>query len=281
KYGTQFSTSAGRGKGEGGGRGSGRGKGEGSGRGSEHIVREGGGRGSGRSVGEGGGRGVGGGRGGGRSVGEGGGRSQLHQEPNDDDEPVAAVDRGLQCYRWEDKSESLIYSCWEKCIKGKFPDLLKRAWDNAKTLANQEGVELGNDLTPLLPFKPLWISQESWGTLVEAWNTDSWKGKSSQNSENRGKTIGGRYTLGSKSFVTVRKNMEKTMKWRAKFEEIIQEHNLTWVDTRASEAYRTYNKYVIEKYGEDTSLHPEIDMELWSQIAGATVEGKNSGNGKR
>ncbi|KAI7741254.1 hypothetical protein M8C21_027700 [Ambrosia artemisiifolia] len=105
-------------------------------------------------------------------------------------------ERFQQYYRWEDKSESLIYSCWEKCIKGKFHDLLKRARDKAKTLADQEDIELGNDLTPILPFKPLWISQEYWEPLVEAWNTDSWKGKSSQNSKNRGKAIGGRHTHG-------------------------------------------------------------------------------------
>ncbi|KAJ0893360.1 hypothetical protein HanPSC8_Chr09g0376711 [Helianthus annuus] len=43
---------------------------------------------------------------------------------------------------------------------------------------------------------------------------------------------------------------------------------MTWVDTRASEAYSTYNKYVIGIFGEDTSLHSEIDMEVWSQTAG-------------
>ncbi|KAI7732951.1 hypothetical protein M8C21_004237 [Ambrosia artemisiifolia] len=60
-------------------------------------------------------------------------------------------------------------------------------------------------------------------------------------------------------------------------EEIIQQHNMTWVDTRASEAYSTYNKYVIEKYGEDTSLHPEIDMELCSQTASGKKKGRMYG----
>ncbi|KAF5792889.1 hypothetical protein HanRHA438_Chr09g0423291 [Helianthus annuus] len=36
---------------------------------------------------------------------------------------------------------------------------------------------------------------------------------------------------------------------------------MTSIDIRPSEAYSTYNKYVILKYGEDTILHPEIDME--------------------
>ncbi|KAI7751223.1 hypothetical protein M8C21_021292 [Ambrosia artemisiifolia] len=204
-----------------------------------------------------------------------------------------------QYYQWKDDQKSVIHFCWERCIKGKFPDLLKRARDKVKTLESQEGIVVRNDMTRILPFKPLWVSQDSWGTLVEAWNADSRKGKSSQNSENKGKAIGGRHTLGSKSFVT-----EKTLKRHAnigKFwlqthakkgsrpldilsgcsrllengsrevdgvEESIQEHNVTWVDTRAGEAYSTYNEYIIKKYGEDTSLHPKIDMDLWSQTTG-------------
>ncbi|KAD7479094.1 hypothetical protein E3N88_02230 [Mikania micrantha] len=115
--------------------------------------------------------------------------------------------------------------------------------------------------------------QESWTTLVEAWNTTSWKGKSSINIDNRKKAKGGRHTLGSKSFVTVRHNLDKALKRRASFdeywlqthakkgsrpldrlegysgsvtdgsgeandvEETVQEQNVTWVDSRARESY--------------------------------------------
>ncbi|KAI7728947.1 hypothetical protein M8C21_003286 [Ambrosia artemisiifolia] len=224
-------------------------------------------------------------------------------------------ERFEQYYQWKDDQKSAIHCCWERCIKGKFPDLLLRARNKAKKLASHENIVVGNDMTRILPYKPQWISQDSWGTLVEAWNADSWKGKSSQNSENRRKAIGGRHTLGSKSFVTVRKNMEKTLKRPVKFgefwlqthakkgsrpldllpgcsrslengsgavdgvEESIQEHNVTWVDTRAGEAYSTYNDYIINKYGEDTSLHPEIDMDLWSQTAGGKKKGRLYGTG--
>ncbi|KAI7756222.1 hypothetical protein M8C21_000894, partial [Ambrosia artemisiifolia] len=42
---------------------------------------------------------------------------------------------------------------------------------------------------------------------------------------------------------------------------------------RAGEAYSTYNEYIIKKYGEDTSLLPEIDMDLWSLAAGGKKKG--------
>ncbi|KAM0049544.1 hypothetical protein Hdeb2414_s0008g00287161 [Helianthus debilis subsp. tardiflorus] len=41
----------------------------------------------------------------------------------------------------------------------------------------------------------------------------------------------------------------------------------------------TYNRYVVDKYGEDTNLHPEIDMELLSQTVGGKKKGKMYGIG--
>ncbi|MFS8008147.1 hypothetical protein Hanom_Chr14g01269281 [Helianthus anomalus] len=41
----------------------------------------------------------------------------------------------------------------------------------------------------------------------------------------------------------------------------------------------TYNKHVVDKYGKDTSLHPEIDMELLSQSVGGKKKGKTYGIG--
>ncbi|MFS7901261.1 hypothetical protein Hanom_Chr00s185829g01833091 [Helianthus anomalus] len=41
----------------------------------------------------------------------------------------------------------------------------------------------------------------------------------------------------------------------------------------------TYDKYVVDKYGEDTSLHPEFDMELWSQTVGGNKKGRLYGIG--
>ncbi|MFS7976737.1 putative transposase, Ptta/En/Spm, plant [Helianthus anomalus] len=191
----------------------------------------------------------------------------------------------MALYEWK----SQIHSCWEKCIKGKFPDLLKRAREKAKALACEEGIEVGDDLTRIIPFKPFWINQESWETLVEAWNTDLWKKKYSQNSKNRGKVVGRRHTLGSKSYVT-----EKSLKRCATFGEF-------WLQTHAKKGSRppdklvgssrsvengsgeddegTYDKYVVDKYGEDTSLHPEFDMELWSQTIGGNKKGRLYGIG--
>ncbi|MFS8008167.1 hypothetical protein Hanom_Chr14g01269501 [Helianthus anomalus] len=41
----------------------------------------------------------------------------------------------------------------------------------------------------------------------------------------------------------------------------------------------TYNKYVVDKYGKDTILHPEIDMELLLQRVGGKKKCKMYGIG--
>ncbi|MFS8001863.1 hypothetical protein Hanom_Chr13g01195331 [Helianthus anomalus] len=41
----------------------------------------------------------------------------------------------------------------------------------------------------------------------------------------------------------------------------------------------TYDKYVVDKYGEDTSLHLEFDMELWSPTVDGNKKGKLYGIG--
>ncbi|MFS7910711.1 hypothetical protein Hanom_Chr02g00109411 [Helianthus anomalus] len=41
----------------------------------------------------------------------------------------------------------------------------------------------------------------------------------------------------------------------------------------------TYDKYVVDIFGEDTSLHPEFDMELWAQTVGGNKKGRLYGIG--
>ncbi|XP_076896703.1 uncharacterized protein LOC143549774 [Bidens hawaiensis] len=182
-------------------------------------------------------------------------------------------ERFQKYYQWEAEEKDSVHSCWERCIKGKFPNLLSKARKFAKTRTLQKGIKVGKDWGVTIPFKPQWISQDSWEELIKVWNTSSWQDKSSQNSKNRENATGGRHTVGSKSFVTVRKEMDNTLKRRAKFgefwlqkhakkgsrpldklpvcselvdvdleeandvEDIIQEKNVDWVDPRAGEAY--------------------------------------------
>ncbi|KAK1413061.1 hypothetical protein QVD17_34787 [Tagetes erecta] len=219
-------------------------------------------------------------------------------------------------YQWDVEWKPLVRSCWEKCLKGKFADVLKRARNNAKALATKEGIDVRNNMNAILPFKPIWMGQEYWTTLVGIWSSDSWKAKSSINSENRNKATGGRHTLGSKSFVTVRKEMDKALKRRATIDEFwmqthvkkgsrpldrlaaggggsaedglgeaddvdetILDHNVNWVDSRAGETIYKYKEFVGERYVEADILPPELDMDLWIQSSGGMKKGRLYGTG--
>ncbi|XP_076895421.1 uncharacterized protein LOC143548037 [Bidens hawaiensis] len=70
-------------------------------------------------------------------------------------------ERFQKYYQWEDEENHSIHSCWERCIKGKFPNLLGKARKFAKTRALKKGIEVGKYWSVIIPFKPQWISQDS------------------------------------------------------------------------------------------------------------------------
>ncbi|XP_076924188.1 uncharacterized protein LOC143586547 [Bidens hawaiensis] len=56
----------------------------------------------------------------------------------------------------------------------------------------------------------------------------------------------------------------------------VQGKSLNWVDNRA-ETWVNYNGYVVEKYGDDRSMHPKFDEDLWSRATGGIKKGKMYG----
>ncbi|KAL8239659.1 hypothetical protein R6Q59_016226 [Mikania micrantha] len=113
-------------------------------------------------------------------------------------------DRFKLHYQWENDLDEQIRSCWVKFLNKKVKNLLSRARNSAKKAACNANVEVGDDLSVIIPYKPRWMGSQIWEKLVEYWNTDDWKAKSSINASNRGKLIGGKHTLGSQTYVTLK-----------------------------------------------------------------------------
>ncbi|XP_076944441.1 uncharacterized protein LOC143615093 isoform X1 [Bidens hawaiensis] len=123
-------------------------------------------------------------------------------------------------YQWENEWDDQVYSCWVKFKKRKFKDLLSRLREGAKFAASMAGVEFLDDFRVLIPHKPQWMGAKIWEDLIDKWNTDEWKKKSSHNIKNREKSTGGKHTLGSQTYVTVKLKADQELGRSATVDEI-------------------------------------------------------------
>ncbi|KAL8200474.1 hypothetical protein R6Q57_011813 [Mikania cordata] len=198
-------------------------------------------------------------------------------------------------YQWESEWDDQVRTCWEKFKKRKFKDLLSRARESAKAAANKAGVEVGSDLSVIIPYKSRWMRGEFWEPLVQSWNTPEWKAKSSQSTTNRAKFVGGKHTLSSQTYVMLKLKADELWmqshgkKWTRPLdrllsrkrgegskepEEINFQYNVEWVDAKAKESFKSYKKYVMEKYGDNT-ITAVLLLSL-PKPRGATIERENS-----
>ncbi|KAD4385297.1 hypothetical protein E3N88_25465 [Mikania micrantha] len=221
--------------------------------------------------------------------------------PNED--RTRLFERFQGYFQWEEKWNVPICRHWEKCIAGKFPDFLRKVRNEAKETARKQGLLVGDDMLVLIDFKPPWIRTEIWKKMIDIWNAPKWKAKSQRNTDIKCKSIGGKHTLGSQSYMTAKRKAAKILgrelqpheMWKQSHcrkgsrpmdkdlssssshvsdvdsEENIEEENLVWVDERAKETWAKYDGYLVEKYGDERSNHPKFDEVLWSRAAG----GKN------
>ncbi|KAK1411493.1 hypothetical protein QVD17_38042 [Tagetes erecta] len=207
-------------------------------------------------------------------------------------------------YQWESQWDAMVRRCWEKFIKTKIKNSLNRARENAKVAATKAGLDVEDDLSLIIPYKPRRMRGEIWEPLVQYWNTPEWKAKSARNTTNRGKSTEGKHTLGAQTYATLKLKMDKKLGRPATVEEVwAQSHgkkgtrpldrlsrhvegecskeyesledidlqnNVEWVDSKAEESFRLYKEYVKEKYGDDTSKRPFFDIDT-------LVGGKKSG----
>ncbi|KAD6454759.1 hypothetical protein E3N88_09465 [Mikania micrantha] len=187
--------------------------------------------------------------------------------PNED--RTRLFERFQGYFQWEEKWNVPICMHWEKCIAGKFPDFLRRVRNEAKETARKQGLLVGDDMLVLIDCKPPWIRTEIWKKMIDIWNTPEWKAKSQRNTDIKSKSIGGKHTLGSQSYMTAKRKAAKILgrelqpheMWKQShcrkgsrpldkdlsssssrvsdvdFEEDIEEENLVWVDERAKETW--------------------------------------------
>ncbi|KAK1410918.1 hypothetical protein QVD17_37460 [Tagetes erecta] len=202
-------------------------------------------------------------------------------------------------YQWEKNWDAKVHRCWNRINARKLSGMLRRVRKGAISIATKKGLEVGDDLSVLLDFKPPWIDSESWTKLVEIWNTPEWKAKSIRNTQNRAKSTC-KHTLGSQSFVTAKLSADKKLGREISFDEMWMQahckkgsrpldkvsegeglgdgldleenvHKDVWSDMRSFQTYEKYKAYVVEKYGDEGTL---FDYDGWIQASGGMNKGK-------
>ncbi|KAD7117342.1 hypothetical protein E3N88_04610 [Mikania micrantha] len=173
---------------------------------------------------------------------------------------------------WKDISkedENRIFDCF-KFMKKKVKNLLSRARNSAKRVACNANVEVGDDLSVIIPYKPRWMGSQIWEKLVEYWNTDDWKAKSSINASNRGKLIGGKHTLGSQTYVTLKRKADKLLGRRATLDEI-------WMQSHRKKGTRPLDKLLISKGDERSQEAGNLDeIDLQTTVKWVDTRAKDS-----
>ncbi|KAD4179877.1 hypothetical protein E3N88_28468 [Mikania micrantha] len=161
-----------------------------------------------------------------------------------------------------------------------------RVRDTAKCTARLQGVQVEDDLSVLIDFKPPWIRTDTWKKMIDLWNTREWKRSLKKILKLEVRQPEANIPLDLK-LIRLQKEKRKGSRPLDKHlacsssavssvdsEENIEEENLIWVDDRAGETWAAYEAFVVKKYGNDCSKHPKFDQDLWTQAAGGKNRGK-------
>ncbi|KAJ1418050.1 putative transposase, Ptta/En/Spm, plant [Sesbania bispinosa] len=122
---------------------------------------------------------------------------------------------------------------WERTCMDRYPDHLKNARVAALKQVNS------TNLADTKGHGPKGMKTDVWNGLVDIWLRPEWKRKSDAGRSNRASIPDSMmHTGGSISFSEHKKRMD------------------------------SYDTTMLKKYGEDSSVHPMIDSEVWAEVIG-------------
>ncbi|KAJ1385937.1 putative transposase, Ptta/En/Spm, plant [Sesbania bispinosa] len=173
---------------------------------------------------------------------------------------------------------TMAKTVWERTCMDLYPNYLAKARATAFVRANS------TDIANLKGHGPKGIRTEIWDGLVDIWMTPKWQKKSAAGKSNRAaKPDSMVHTGGSRSFGQHKKKMEVKLKRAISHKEVyIKVHKKKdgeYVSSRAKDFIESYETAMTEKYGEDSSVHPAVDPEIWLQAAGENKKGRIHGIG--
>ncbi|MFS7954370.1 putative transposase, Ptta/En/Spm, plant [Helianthus anomalus] len=200
-------------------------------------------------------------------------------------------------FQWVERCDAEIRRFWDKCIAGKFPNMLKTVRNKAEKIATKQGLQVGNNMSVLLMFKPAWIRTDIWKQMIDNWNTPTWKAKTKRNNRIRSKPTGGKLTLGSQSYATAKRKAAMIMGRETSTHEMWKQTHcrkgsrpldkdpsgssslVSDIDSEGKiqeENLAKYDGYLVEKYRDEP---PKFDQDLRKRAASGMKKGKVYGLG--
>ncbi|RYR13071.1 hypothetical protein Ahy_B04g070260 isoform E [Arachis hypogaea] len=141
--------------------------------------------------------------------------------------------------------KAMARTVWNKTMHDRYPDILKRARNRAFKEANSTSI------ADIKGHGPKAMKVDVWNGLVYHWLDSKWQNKSVAGQKNRAAMPAHKlHTAGSISFGEHKRRKD------------------------------SYGEVISQKYGEDLIDQPEVDPDVWTEVAGTNKKGRVHGLGR-
>ncbi|XP_068501886.1 uncharacterized protein [Phaseolus vulgaris] len=177
---------------------------------------------------------------------------------------------------WTDFQTRVTWAPHDECqIKKVYESKVKKRLCDMLTKARRKAV------------RPIWIGQQAWVELLNYWDSQKFKDKSTQNKANRSSARGGAlHSTGRKSHSDIAVTLERQYGRPPEPDELFMATHTNkkgeWVDSRARETYEKYHerlKVLQANSSQDSNtdvhqLDPATKLQTWKEAAGGKSRGR-------
>ncbi|RYR62243.1 hypothetical protein Ahy_A04g019670 [Arachis hypogaea] len=165
--------------------------------------------------------------------------------------------------------KAMARTVWNKTMHDRYPDILKRARDRAFKEANSTSI------ADIKGHGPKAMKVDVLNGLLDS----KWQNKSVAGQKNRAVMPAYKlHTTGSISFGEHKRRKEAKLKRRVSFLEVYDDVHKKksgeYVSEVSKEIINLYGKAISQKYGEDFIDQPEVDPDVWTEVAGTNKKGR-------
>ncbi|XP_025646974.1 uncharacterized protein [Arachis hypogaea] len=175
--------------------------------------------------------------------------------------------------------KAMARTVWNRTMLDRYPDILKRARERAFKEANSTSI------ADIKGHGPKAMKVDVWNGLVDHWLDSKWKNRSVAGQKNRAAMPAHKlHTAGSISFGEHKRRKEAKLKRRVSFLEVYDDVHKKksgeYVSEVSKEIIDLYGEAISQKYGEDLLDQPEVDPDVWTEVAGTNKKGRVHGLGR-